>query len=119
MGMGQSQQRQSYQVPIGLTVEQLDSELIRVAGICEDLHSIRGTVGLLLDLCKANRKIDPVNLSGVIAILGEKLDGTEDLANGLRRLVECLAPTPAFQQGAEENDHAGLHLVPPSSTCDS
>ena len=119
MGTRTSQQRQSYQVQIGLDAEQQDSELRNACTICDDLHSIRSTVGLLLDLCKANRKIDPVNLSGVLTMLGEKLDGTEDSANGLRRLIECLAPTPDLQQGAEENDHAGLPLVPPASTCDS
>ncbi|QOJ35587.1 MAG: hypothetical protein HRU82_11830 [Nitrospira sp.] len=117
--MGTSQQAKSYQVQIGLTDGQLDGEMGDVCTLCDDLQSIHGTVRILLALCKGGRKIDPVNLSGLLQMLDEKLDGTEDLANGLRKLIECLTPTAALRQGADGNGNAGLHLVPVTSTHES
>lgn len=118
MSMETSQQRQSYQVQIGLERERLDSELAYAGAICSDLHSIRGTVGLLLALCKGGRKIDPEHLSGVLELLDGTLDGTEDSANGLRRFLECLAPAHDLQ-GAAGDGEAGLHLVSAKPTGES
>jgi hypothetical protein len=111
MGKRISQQQHSYQIQIDLSWERLDGEICHASAVCDDLRHIRGAVGLLLDLCKDGRKIDPVHLSGVLGMLDETLDGTADLANGQRRFLEQLLPTPGLQDGADGSENAGLHLV--------
>lgn len=116
MGKRISQQQHSYQIQIDLSQERLDGEICHASAVCDDLRHIRGAVGLLLDLCKDGRKIDPMHLSGVLGMLDETLDGTADLANGLRGFLECLASSSGSQQGADGNGKTGLHLVDAKAT---
>lgn len=116
MNMKTSQERQPYQVQIGLAGEKLDSEIRLAQTIHNNLQSIRGTVGILLALCKGNRKIDPTNLSCVLEMLDWTLDESEDLASGLHKFLEDLTPVPDFEQGYDGQGKAGLRIIPAMST---
>lgn len=116
MNMEVSHAPQPHQVHIGLAKEELDCERRLAQAICNDVQSIRGTVGILLALCKGNRKIDPADLNGLLTILDETLDGTEDWAHGVRIFLERLTPASAFVRCADGNDNAGLRIVPSTAS---
>ena len=98
------------QIHVSLDRENLDCEIRLAENMCSDVKSIRGTVGILLALCKSNRKIDPSDLSGLLTILSETLDGTEDWAEGVCRFLRCLTPIQE-PHGGDVHERTGMHLI--------
>lgn len=107
-----SRRKQSYQVKTSLTEGQVDCEIRNVRTMLDDLEDSRGIVRILLRLCKSNQKIDSAELRGALKAVEEKLEGAEDLANGLRTLLESFTPTPDSLQRAKDTGAGELCLVP-------
>ena len=83
----------SVTIPISMNRDRLEDEQAQASPLMGELSMIRGACNLLLDACRAGRKLDASHVEGLATMLAGSIEGVEDLAHGVAGFVKRLRPT--------------------------